>query len=89
MKTSSLRKVIIPSFALLIGGALAASVTSTLAWFQYATTARVAYVGAVCHSTKLLKISIGHGDSWSSWGNDFYQNDTISHIEGNHLLSQE
>ena len=83
MKTSSLRKVIIPSFALLIGGALAASVTSTLAWFQYATTAKVAYVGALSHCSKMLKISV---DGGSTWGNDYYQNDMEKHIEGNHLL---
>ena len=83
MKTSSLRKVIIPSLALLIGGALAASVTSTLAWFQYATTARVAYVGAVSHCSKLLKISV---DGGTTWGNNFFQNDMANHIEGNHLL---
>ena len=83
MKTSSLRKVIIPSFALLIGGALAASVTSTLAWFQYATTARVAYVGALSGCSQLLKISV---DGGQHWGNDFYQNDMESRIAGNHLL---
>lgn len=83
MKTSSLRKVIIPSFALLIGGALIASVTSTLAWFQYATRARVAYVGALSHCSKLLKISVDDG---YHWGNDYYQDDMDSHIEGNHLL---
>ena len=83
MKTSSLRKVIIPSFALLIGGSLAASLTSTLAWFQYATRAQVAYVGALTHCSKLLKISVDGGHTWN---NDFYQNDMASHIEGNHLL---
>ena len=83
MKTSSLRKVIIPSFALLIGGSLAASVASSLAWFQYATSARVAYVGALSHCSKLLKISV---DGGNTWGNDFYQNDMASHIQGNHLL---
>ena len=83
MKTSSLRKVIIPSFALLIGGSLAASLTSTLAWFQYATSARVAYVGALSHCSKLLKISVDNGNTW---GNDYYPNDMASHIQGNHLL---
>ena len=83
MKTSSLRKVIIPSFALLIGGSLAASLTSTLAWFQYSTTARVAYVDALSHCSKLLKISV---DGGSTWGYDFYQDDMASHISGNHLV---
>ena len=83
MKTHNLKKVIIPSFALLIGASLAATISSTLAWFQYATTAKVAYVGALSHCSKLLKISVDNG---AHWGNDFYQNDMESHIEGNHLV---
>ena len=83
MKINSLKKIAIPSFALLIGGALAASISSTVAWFQYATSARVAYVDALSHCSKLLKISV---DGGNTWGNDFYQNDMASHIQGNHLL---
>ena len=83
MKTSSLKKVIIPSLALLIGGSIAASLTSTLAWFQYATRARVAYVGALSHCSKLLKISV---DGGATWGNDFYQDDMANYITGNHLV---
>lgn len=83
MKKLSLKKVLIPSFALLIGGSLAATLSSTLAWFQYATRAQVAYVGALTHSTKLLKISIDNG---GHWGNDYYQNDMASAIQGNHLV---
>lgn len=83
MKTSSLRKVIIPSFSLLIGGSLAATISSTLAWFQYATRANIAYVGAVVHGSKLLKVSIDNG---IHWGNEYYQNDTVGRIEGNYLL---
>ena len=83
MKTRSLKKIIIPSFALLIGGSLAASLTSTVAWFQYATRAKVAYVGALSHCSKLLKISV---DGGYHWGNDYYQEDMVNHISGNHLL---
>lgn len=83
MKKLNLKKVLIPSFALLIGGSLAATLSSTLAWFQYATRAQVAYVGALTHSTKLLKISIDNG---GHWGNDYYQDDMASHISGNHLV---
>ena len=83
MKTHNLKKVIIPSFALLIGASLTATISSTLAWFQYATAARVAYVGAVSHCTKLLKISVDNG---LHWGNDYFQNDMDSHIQGNHLV---
>ena len=83
MKTHNLRKVIIPSFALLIGASLTATISSTLAWFQNATRARVAYVDALSQCSKLLKISVDNG---LHWGNDYYQNDMASHIEGNHLL---
>ena len=83
MKTHNLKKVIIPGFALLIGASLTATISSTLAWFQNATRARVAYVGALSHCSKLLKISVDNG---LHWGNDYYQNDMESHIEGNHLL---
>ena len=83
MKTHSLKKIIIPSFALLIGGSLTASLTSTVAWFQYATRARVAYVDALSHCSKLLKISVDNG---LHWGNDYYQDDMVSHISGNQLL---
>ena len=83
MKTRSFRKVIIPSFALLIGGSLAATVSSTAAWFQYATRAQVAYVGALSHCSKLLKISVDNGQHW---GNEYYQTDMASHISGNYLL---
>ena len=43
----------------------------------------MAYVGALTHSTKLLKISIDNG---GHWGNDYYQNDMASHITGNKLV---
>ena len=83
MKTHNLKKVIIPGFALLIGASLTATISSTLAWFQNATRARLAYVGALSHCSKLLKISVDNG---LHWGNDYYQNDMESHIQGNHLL---
>ena len=83
MKTHNLKKVIIPSFALLIGASLTATISSTLAWFQYATRAQVAYVDALTHCSKLLKISVDNG---AHWGNDFSHSDMASHIEGNHLL---
>ena len=82
MKTHKFHKVIIPSFALLIGASLTASLTSTLAWYQSATRARVAYVDAVSHCSKLLKISLDN----QHWGNDFYENDMASYILGNHLV---
>ena len=81
-KANNLRKIIIPSFALLIGGSLAATISSTLAWFQYATRAQVAYVGALTHCSKLLRISL----DGQHWGNEYYQNDMANYISGNHLV---
>ena len=82
MKTPILKKIIIPSFVLLIGGSLAGTVSSTVAWFQYATRAQVAYVGGLSHCSSLLQISVDDG---AHWGNDYYQNDMASHIQGNKL----
>lgn len=85
MKTRNFKKIIIPSFALLIGGSLAATVSSTLAWFQYATRAQLAYVGALSHCSKLLKISVDNG---SHWGNDYspVQMAAPGIISGNNLV---
>ena len=83
MKTCNLRKIIIPSFALLIGCSLAATVSSTLAWFQYATKAQLAYVGALSHCSKLLKISVDDG---AHWGNEYSPTQMASKIAGNHLV---
>ena len=38
-------KIIVSALALAIGGSLAGSVGSTIAWYQYSTRANVAYVG--------------------------------------------
>ena len=65
MKISS--KVVITSLALLTGAALAGSVSGTIAWFQYATRAQVAYTGTTSHCSKVLRISANGG---TKWGND-------------------
>lgn len=61
------RKVVIASLALLTGAAVAGSVTSTVAWFQYAVRAQAAYTGTTTHCTKMLRISADNG---ATWGND-------------------
>ena len=61
------RKLVISSLAILTGAAVAGSVTSTVAWFQYAVRAQIAYTGTTSHCTKMLKIS---ADSGATWGND-------------------
>lgn len=69
MKTT--RKLVISALAVLTGASVAGSVTSTVAWFQYATRAQVAYTGNTSHCSKLLKISSNNG---ASWGNDLSLN---------------
>lgn len=61
------KKVVLSSFIALVGLALASSITSTVAWFQYATRATVAYTGTTAHCSKLLNISV---DGGSNWGTD-------------------
>lgn len=67
------KSLVIASLATLVGASLAGTVTSTLAWFQYATSAQVAYTGTTSHCSKLLKIS---SDGGSSWGNDIVLSDS-------------
>ena len=65
------RKLVITSLSLLIGASVAGSITSTVAWFQYATSAQVAYTGTTSHCSKALKISADNG---TTWGNDISLN---------------
>ena len=60
MKTSN--KVIVSCLAFLSGASLVGSVTGTIAWYQYATRAQIAYTGATAHCSKLLQISLDDGD---------------------------
>lgn len=60
------RKIVVSSLALLVGASVAGSITSTLAWFQYATKAQVAYTGSTSHCTKLLRISVDDGATWGT-----------------------
>ena len=67
MKTSkTTRKIVISSLAILVGASLVGSVTGTVAWFQYATRAQVAYTGASAHCTKMLEISVDNGATWKT-----------------------
>ena len=67
------KSLVIASLTTLVGASLAGTITSTLAWFQYATSAQVAYTGTTTHCTKLLKIS---SDGGSSWGNNIVLSDS-------------
>ena len=50
------KKIIIPAFALLIGTALAGSVSSTIAWYQYSTRTTAAYVGFTSGASENLQM---------------------------------
>ena len=67
------KSLVIASLTALVGASLAGTITSTLAWFQYATSAQVAYTGTTSHCSKLLKIS---SDGGSSWGSDIVLSDS-------------
>ena len=69
MKTT--RKLVVTCLALLTGASVAGSITSTVAWFEYATRAQVAYTGTTSHCSKLLRIS---SDDGSTWGTDITLN---------------
>ena len=52
------KKIIIPAFALLIGTALAGSITGTAAWYQYSTKVNGALIGASGGATGNLNMRI-------------------------------
>ena len=60
------RKLIISALVCLTGATLATSVTSTVAWFQYATKVTAAYTGTTAHCSKLLQVSVDQGAHWKS-----------------------
>lgn len=59
------RNLIISSLVALTGVTLASSVTGTVAWFQYATSASVAYTGTTIGCSKLLQIKKDDGN-WAT-----------------------
>ena len=59
-------KIVLSSLIALVGFTVASSVTSTVAWFQYATRASVAYTGTSAHCSKLLNISVDGGTNWGT-----------------------
>ena len=66
------KKIIIPAFALLIGAALAGSVTGTAAWYQYSTKVNGAIVGvsggaAGNLNMRLRKNNQGVNDDWTTF----------------------
>lgn len=60
------RNFIISSLVALTGATLASSVTGTVAWFQYATSASIAYTGTTVGCSKLLQLSDDAGSNWKS-----------------------
>lgn len=69
MKTS--KKVIISSLTMLSAITLAGSISGTIAWYQYATKAQVAYTGTSAHCSKLLQLSVADSNgNPTTWGTD-------------------
>ena len=66
------KKIIIPAFALLIGAALAGSITSTAAWYQYSTKTNAALIGASGGAAGNLNMRIredgqGANEGWTTF----------------------
>ena len=64
------KKVVISSLTSLSVLTLAGSISGTIAWYQYATKAQVAYTGTSAHCSKLLQLSVadseGNPTTWST-----------------------
>ena len=57
-------KIIVSALALAIGGSLAGSVGSTVAWYQYSTRANVSYVGEASGVSSNLQMRfVGEADT--------------------------
>ena len=80
MRLKFSRKVIISSLSLLAGASVIGSITSTVAWFQYATKAQLAYTGTTTHCSKLLKVAVKNSRA-PAWGNHLGMSDLPSDIE--------
>ena len=74
------RKVVITSLSLLAGASVIGSITSTVAWFQYATKAQLAYTGTTTHCSKLLKVAVKNSSA-PAWANHLGMSDLPSDIE--------
>lgn len=65
MKTKNMKKIVVSTMALVMGAALAGSISGTVAWYQYSTRASVSYVGVSKHNSHALQISLD-GEDWGS-----------------------
>ena len=55
-------RIIIPALSLLVGVALAGSVSGTIAWYQYSTRANAAYLGVSTGTTGNLQLRLNGGE---------------------------
>ena len=65
------RKIIIPALTLLVGSALAGSVSSTIAWYQYSTRTTAAYIGTSAGTSGNLKMRIRDYAGHTGFANDW------------------
>lgn len=81
------KKIIIPAFTLLVGTALAGSVSSTVAWYQYSTKANVAYLGTSAGTIGNLKVRIKKANQADNagWGTYISYQDVNTFLEGKKL----
>lgn len=80
------KKIIIPAFTLLVGTALAGSVASTVAWYQYSTRTNVSYIGTSAGTIGNLQLRIrdynGHG---SDWGTNLSIDDVANYLSSKNI----
>lgn len=79
------KKIIIPAFTLLVGTALAGSVSSTVAWYQYSTKANVAYIGTSAGTIGNLKLRIYEGGTQADnegWKTYLSYQDVETYLQG-------
>ena len=81
------KKLIIPAFTLLVGSALAGSVSGTVAWYQYSTKSNVAYIGTSIGTARNLKVRIKKADQAADadWGSEVTYSDVQTYLQGKKL----
>lgn len=81
------KKIIIPAFALLIGTALAGSITGTAAWYQYSSKAQVALIGAAGGTSDgnlQIRIREDGQAADAGWTTRFTYKQIETYLEGKH-----
>lgn len=74
-------KIIVSALALAIGGSLAGSVGSTIAWYQYSTRANVSFLGQASGISGNLQMRFA-GEGADAWRTRITKEELAAHING-------